>query len=59
LSPVSDDTVLYNTMAKLGISEPQQERIQSQLNRRYDEVLNVDIPDKIAAEFGWAATESD
>jgi hypothetical protein len=58
-TPVSGDTVLHNTMAELGISEPQQERIQSQLNRGYDEVLNLDIPDKIAAEFGWAATEAD
>jgi hypothetical protein len=52
--PVSDDTALHNTMAKLGISEPQQRRIRSLLNEGHDHVFNVDIPNQIAAEFGWA-----
>jgi len=52
--PVSDDTGLHNTMARLGISEPQQELIQSLLNEGHDSVLNVEIPDQIAAQFGWA-----
>jgi hypothetical protein len=51
--PVSDDTALRNTMAKLGISELQQKHIQSLLNEGHDQVLNVDISDQIAAEFGW------
>jgi hypothetical protein len=54
MMPVSDDTALHNTMAKLGISEPQQGRIQSLLNEGHDQVLNVEIPEQIAADFGWA-----
>jgi len=48
-----DDIMLHNTMAKLGITRPEQERIQSLLNEGHDHVLNVDIPDQIASEFGW------
>ena len=51
--PICDDTALCDTMASLGISESQQERIQSLLNEGRDQVFNVDIPDQIAAEFGW------
>ena len=45
--------MLHNTMAKLGITRPEQERIQSLWNEGHDHVLNVDIPDQIASEFGW------
>jgi hypothetical protein len=52
--PISDDTALHDTKTSLGISEPQQERVQSLLNEGRDQVLNLDIPGQIDVEFGWA-----
>jgi hypothetical protein len=52
-TPFSSDAVLLGAMAKLGISEPEQQRILSVLHQEKTETLTVDISEDMAQLFGW------
>ena len=53
ITPFSNDTGFFETLAKLGISEPQQQRILSVLHQGKTETLTIDTPEDVVQLFGW------
>jgi glycerol dehydrogenase-like iron-containing ADH family enzyme len=53
ITPFSNDTGFFEALAKLGISEPQQQRILSVLHQGKTETLTVDAPEDVVQLFGW------
>jgi hypothetical protein len=48
-----NDDVLCETLERLGVHAPQQERILSVLRTLGRETVPVDISEEVAREFGW------
>ena len=54
----SDDAALCEALARLGLPEPQQQRMLSALHRGGDnEVFTTDISNEVARSFGWWGEE--
>ena len=53
ITPFSNDAGFFEALAKLGISEPQQQRILSVLHQGKTETLTVDAPEDVVQLFGW------
>jgi hypothetical protein len=57
ITPFSNDTGFFEALVKLGISEPQQQRILSVLHQGKTETLTVDAPEDVVQLFGWPVRE--
>ena len=54
IKPFSDDAGFFEALAKLGLSEPQQQRILSVLHQGRTETLTVDASEEVTQLFGWS-----
>jgi hypothetical protein len=57
ITPFSNDTGFFETLAKLGISEPQQQRILSVLHQGKTETVTLDVSGDVDQLLGWPARE--